>query len=83
MLAAAARHGVQHIRVFGSVARGEDNPESDIDMLVDLPPKMGLVGLGKLARELSEVMGVNVDVVPSDSLRPRVRMEAEREAILL
>jgi len=74
---------VQHIRVFGSVARGEDNPESDIDMLVDLPPKMGLVGLGKLARELSEVMGVNVDVVPSDSLRPRVRMEAEREAILL
>jgi predicted nucleotidyltransferase/DNA-binding XRE family transcriptional regulator len=81
LLSVCARYGVKNLRVFGSVARGEDTPESDIDLLIDLPPNMGLVGLGTLERELSEKLGTKVDLIPSDSLRPRVRIEAEREAI--
>jgi transcriptional regulator with XRE-family HTH domain len=46
LIAAAAAHGVQNLRVFGSVARGEDHPGSDIDLLADLPPRLSLFGLG-------------------------------------
>jgi uncharacterized protein len=47
LIAAAATHGVTNLRVFGSVARGTDRPDSDLDLLVDLPPHMGLLGLGR------------------------------------
>ena len=78
MLATAEKHGASNVKVFGSVARGEDTPESDIDILVDLSPRSSLVTLGRLERELSEVLGVPVDVVPAEGLRPAVRAEAER-----
>jgi hypothetical protein len=83
VLTTAGRHGASNVRVFGSVARGEDTLESDIDLLVDLAPGTGLFSLGKLEREISEVLGTQVDVVPSDSLRSAVRIEAEAEAIEL
>jgi predicted nucleotidyltransferase/DNA-binding XRE family transcriptional regulator len=83
VLAAAAKHGASNVRVFGSVARGEDTPQSDIDLLVDLSPRSGLVALGRLERELGGALGVRVDVVPANSLRPRVRSETDREAIQL
>ena len=69
--------------MFGSVARGEDTFESDIDLLVDLAPGTGLFSLGTLEREISDILGTHVDVAPSDSLRPAVRAEAEVEAIEL
>jgi predicted nucleotidyltransferase/DNA-binding XRE family transcriptional regulator len=80
VIACAARHGASNVRVFGSTARGEDQPDSDIDLVVDLDRKVGLFELEALRRELSEILGVSVDVAPSDSLRPRVREEVEREA---
>jgi len=80
-LAAAARFGASNLRVFGGVARGEEGPDSDIDLLVDLAPGTSLVALGALERELSRVLGSHVDVAPSDSLRRSVREEAERDAI--
>jgi predicted nucleotidyltransferase/DNA-binding transcriptional regulator YiaG len=83
VLATAAKHGASNVRVFGSVARGEDTSHSDIDLLVDLSPRSGLVALGRLERELSQVLGTSVDVVPADSLRPHVRTETDREAIQL
>ena len=83
VLAVAEKHGASNVRVFGSVARGEDTPESDIDILVDLSPRSSLVTLGRLEREISDVLGVAVDVVPAEGLRPAVRAEAEREAIVL
>ena len=46
LVAASAAHDVTNLRVFGSVARGEDRPGSDVDLLVDLPPGIGLLGLG-------------------------------------
>jgi predicted nucleotidyltransferase len=69
--------------VFGSVARGEDGPESDVDLVVDLAPGTGLVGWAALERELALVLGTSVDVAPSDSLRPVVRDAIDTEAIPL
>jgi predicted nucleotidyltransferase len=77
------RHGASNVRVFGSVARGEDGPESDVDLVVDLAPGTGLVGWATLERELSQVLGAPVDVAPSDSLRPELRDAVEAEAIPL
>ena len=53
----AAAHGVSNLRVFGSVARGQDRPDSDVDLLADLPPSLGLLGLGRLQEELESVLG--------------------------
>ncbi|HUY30036.1 MAG TPA: nucleotidyltransferase domain-containing protein [Acidimicrobiales bacterium] len=83
VLACAARHRASNVRVFGSVARGEDRPDSDVDLVMDLDEGTGLFALEALRRELSEILGVPVDVAPSDSLRPRVREEVQREAIPL
>ncbi len=83
VLACAARHRASNVRVFGSVARGEDQPDSDVDLVVDLDANIGLFALEALRRELSEILGVSVDVAPSDSLRPRVREDVQREAIPL
>lgn len=79
----AARRGARDVRVFGSVARGEDSDTSDIDLLVDLEGRVGLVTLAGLARELSELLGVDVDVVPARSLKPEIRQRVSAEAITL
>lgn len=83
LIAAVESHGASNLRVFGSVARGEDGPDSDIDLLVDLAPGTGLFGLSMLERELEQILNVDVDLAPTDSLKPRVRLDAEREAIPL
>jgi len=80
--AAEDRHA-HNVRVFGSVARGEDAASSDIDLLVDFDPGVGLLDLIGLERELAELLGVPVDVVPADSLKTRIRDQVEREAIPL
>ncbi|MGH9090144.1 MAG: nucleotidyltransferase family protein [Acidimicrobiales bacterium] len=65
------------------MARGEEHPGSDVDLVVDLAPRTGLFELGALKRELTEIMGVPVDVAPSDSLRPRVRAAVEHDGVPL
>jgi hypothetical protein len=69
--------------VFGSVARGDEHADSDIDLLVDLDRGVGLVGLAGLTRDLTELLGVPVDVVPADALKTRIRDEVLAEAIAL
>lgn len=83
VLEAAARGGASNVRVFGSVARGEEAEQSDVDLLVDLDTEVGLVGLAGLAREIGDVLGVDVDVVPADSLKPAMRDQVLAEAIPL
>jgi predicted nucleotidyltransferase len=73
LLRAARRHGVQVQGVFGSVARGEDTPDSDLDLLVELPPSMGLFGVGRLQAELEALVGTRVDLVAEADLKPGVR----------
>ena len=71
------------MRVFGSAARGDDSASSDIDLLVDLDDDVGLVALAGLERELADLLGTPVDVVPADSLRPELHDQVLSEAIPL
>jgi predicted nucleotidyltransferase/DNA-binding XRE family transcriptional regulator len=79
----AASYGVTIRGVFGSVARGEDSEYSDIDLLVELPPEMGLVRLGRLQRDLEALLRARVDLVPEADLKPKVRMNVLSELVPL
>jgi len=79
----AAQHGFRNLRVFGSVARGEDGPESDIDLLVTLPNGASLFDIGALEAELAVLLGERVDLVPDGGLRPHSRDEILAEAVPL
>ena len=79
ILALAANRGAHNVRVFGSVARGEQHESSDIDFLVDFEPGRSLLDLTGLWLAL----GCKVDVVSSRGLRPRVAAEVLRDAIAL
>lgn len=79
----AARRRARNVRVFGSVARGDDTSTSDIDLLVDLDRGVGLLALGELEQELTDLLGVKVDVVPADLLKPRLRDDVLSEAVPL
>jgi predicted nucleotidyltransferase len=70
LLAAAARRGASNLRVFGSVARGEDVAGSDVDFLVDFEASRSLVDVAGLILDLQEILGVPVDVVEASTLRP-------------
>ena len=79
--AAVQRHHGRSIAIFGSVARGEDTDESDIDFLVDFKPGSSLFDLLHLQDELSTILGCAVDVVSSGGLKDRddhIRNEAVR-----
>ncbi|BDO40650.1 helix-turn-helix domain-containing protein [Cellulomonas sp. NTE-D12] len=80
----AHRHGASNVRVFGSVARGEDGPDSDVDILVDLDVRTrGLLPLAAIADDLSVLLGERVDVAPADALAPHVAETALAEAVPL
>jgi predicted nucleotidyltransferase len=79
----AALHGATNLRIFGSVARGEDTDDSDVDLLVDLDEAVGVVGLVGLERELEALVGRKVDVVPASGLKRRMSSEVLAEAIPL
>ncbi|PXY32648.1 hypothetical protein BAY60_01675 [Prauserella muralis] len=83
VLELAAQRGARNVRVFGSVARGEDTADSDIDLLMDLDDNVGLVALAGLKRELAELLGVDVDVVPASTLKRAIRDQVLAEAISL
>ncbi|GAA0296046.1 helix-turn-helix domain-containing protein [Kineococcus aurantiacus] len=81
--AVAAAHGVHHVRVFGSTARGTERAGSDVDLLVDLPAGTGLFALGRLRRELEDLLDAPVDLVPEDGLKPEVRASVEADLVAL
>ena len=68
----AAGHGLSNLRVFGSVARGEETEASDLDLLVDVTPGVGLIGLARAQNDLEELLGTRVDLVPASDLKPGV-----------
>jgi predicted nucleotidyltransferase/DNA-binding XRE family transcriptional regulator len=79
----AERYGAINVCVFGSAARGTDTKSSDIDLLVDLDAGVGVVSLLGLERELAELLGRKVDVVPAGSLKPAMASRVLAEAIPL
>lgn len=80
---ALAKLGARNIRLFGSVARGDDGPDSDIDLLVDVAPNVGLFALGRMRREAERILGTSIDIVPENSLKPDAAERVLAEAIPL
>jgi len=78
---AAAANGARNVRVFGSVARGDDRPDSDVDFLVTLEPGRTLLDLARLEQRLEALLGRRVDVVTESGLRESIRTAAFREAV--
>ncbi len=83
ILKIAARHGARNIRIFGSVARGEARLDSDVDFLVDMEPGRTLFDMGGLLMDLRDLLGLEVDVVTEQGLKPRIRDRVLKEAELL
>jgi len=83
ILRLCARYGARNVRVFGSVARGEADEQSDIDLIVDFEPGRSLLDHAGLWLELRELLGVKVDVVSSRGIKARIRERVLREAVPL
>lgn len=83
ILRLAAAHGASNVRVFGSVARGEADDDSDIDLLVDMGPGRSLLDLGGLLMDLEQLFGRRVDVVTERGLRTRIRGRVLEETVPL
>lgn len=81
--AIVARHHGRSVAIFGSVARGDEGPGSDIDFLVELEPDARPLEILSIGVELEEVLGVSVDIGTVDSLRARLRDEVLAEAVRL
>ena len=79
----AAKHGVQNVRVFGSLARAEAQVDSDVDLLVDLAAGRSLLDLGGLQMDLQALLQGPVDIVTERGLRERLRARVLREAVPL
>jgi hypothetical protein len=83
LLDAVATAGGSNLRVFGSVARGEDGPDSDVDLLVDLPPDTSLFAVLALEGTLERILKVKVDLATEGDLKARVRAKAVADAVAL
>ena len=83
ILRIAARHGASNVRVFGSVARGEADAQSDVDLLVELERGRSLLDHAALMLELERLLGRRVDVATEWGLKPQIREHILREAVRL
>jgi predicted nucleotidyltransferase len=79
----AARHGARNVRLFGSVARGEDRPDSDVDLLVDVGPTTSSWFPAGLALDIEEVLGRPVEIVTEKGLNPLIKEQVLQEAVPL
>lgn len=79
----ARTHGITSLRVFGSRARGDARPDSDIDVLIEAqkPYRFDLLGLIALEQEISEDIGISVDLILDEDLKPGIAARARDEAI--
>jgi hypothetical protein len=83
ILRLAAQHGARNVRVFGSLARGQADPDSDLDLLVEMDEGRSLLDLVGLWQDLEELLGSKVDVISEGGLSPYLREHVLAEAIPL
>ncbi|NYT02780.1 MAG: nucleotidyltransferase family protein [Methanosarcinales archaeon] len=81
ILAIAAAHGARSVKVFGSAARGEARPDSDLDLLVEMEPGRSLLDIGRMVMDLQDLMGCKVDIVEPEGLHWYIREKILREAV--
>ena len=76
--------GIVHLRLFGSVARGNASSQSDIELIADFDSskRFSLVTMAHLENRLTDILGIKVDLAPADSMKEDIRREADREAVL-
>jgi predicted nucleotidyltransferase len=79
----AAHHGARNVRVFGSMARGDDRKDSDVDLLVDIEPGCTLLDLIALEQDLEELLGSPVEVLTDGGLSPYLQQRILAEAAAL
>jgi len=83
ILALATKYGAQNVRVFGSVARGDAGPESDLDLLVTFERGRSLLDLVGFEQDLEEMLGCKVDVVSERGISPYLEKRILEEAVPL
>jgi uncharacterized protein len=83
ILCIASDHGARNVRVFGSLARGEASPDSDIDILVKLDPGRSLLDIVAIKQDLEDLIGCEVDVVTEAAISPYIREQVLKEAVSL
>ena len=83
IMEAADRCGARNVRVFGSAARGNSRPDSDLDVLVELDKGRSLLDIVALKQDLEDMLGLKVDVVTEAALSPYIRDDVLREAVSL
>lgn len=79
----ADRYGARNLKIFGSVARGEDQPSSDVDFLVEMDERATLLDYVGLIQDLELLLGCKVDVAEPSSLHPLIRDRILQEAVAL
>ena len=75
--------GILHLRLFGSVARGESSAQSDVDLMADFDhsKRLTLFDMARLENRLSDLLGGKVDLAPAESMKERVRSRALQAAV--
>jgi uncharacterized protein len=83
ILAIAEKYGATNLRIFGSVARGDDRPDSDIDILIDQERRWSLFDQIGMMQDLEDLLECKVDLATADALRARIKDRIFKDAILL
>ena len=83
ILALAQQYGAHDVRIFGSVARGDASVASDLDLIVRFDPDRSLFDHGGLLMDLQDLLGMKVDVIDEEGMRPRFRQHVMKEAVAL
>lgn len=83
ILKIAEKYGAQNVRLFGSIARGEADEKSDVDLLVEMKPGHSLFDMGGMLMEIEALLGCRVDIVTERGLKKRIREKVLKEAVPL
>ena len=83
VLEVARRYGASNLRIYGSIATGQEHPASDLDLLIDLPKGQSLLGLISLRQELEDLLGCPVDVSEAENLHQLIRSQILEQALAL
>lgn len=83
ILKAASEHGIKNVRIFGSVSRREDGPESDLDLLVEFEKDRSLFDLIRFKQEMEELLEIKVDVATENSIHWSMKEDVLNEAVQL